>query len=290
MSEQQTENNKVENNKTNKNIGIFCCSTNNIGDDVQSLAMWYFLEYKGFQVDYFIDRDKCDVIYDKNFNRVKISDLQSNNIKIDLYINCWFTRGVKHFPFADYIIPHFCSLHIPPNYEKKYKLIANNGDYWKKHAPIGTRDQSTLKMFKSHGIDAFFVGCPTLTLDKSISRFQKLEIPDKKREALIVGSKYKTSLNLNKFVLYDTRNKKFEKLGVKQRFEYTKQLLERFYNAREIYTNRLHCFLPSYALGVNVKLIEAPKTSEQVPRMLDYYKNVVKIKKNVEKNLETFIF
>ena len=37
--------------------------------------------------------------------------------------------------------------------------------YLKKHAPIGCRDKFTVQILNEKGIDAYFTGCLTLTLD-----------------------------------------------------------------------------------------------------------------------------
>ncbi len=43
-------------------------------------------------------------------------------------------------------------------------LEGKNLDYWRAHAPVGTRDLWTLDLLRAKGVDAYFSACVTLTL------------------------------------------------------------------------------------------------------------------------------
>lgn len=252
--------------KSSNKIGILSYSTNNIGDDIQSVAMINFLKLYDIQIDYYVDRDNFSIIYDRDFNLLNQPPISE---KIILIVNCWFTRGLKHFPFPANINPIFVDLHIPQNYEDKFNLVKSNVEYWRKFQPVGARDSHTKSLFEKYGIESVLVGCPTLTLDKNLYLDENFP-----RNTLIVGDLNKVNLVGTKF---DTRNKKYISFSVKERFDEATKMLKLFCNAEKIYTNRLHCYLPSFAFGTDVELVEIPEKN----RMIDYKTKILEIKENI---------
>ena len=72
----------------------------------------------------------------------------------------------KNWPPHNKVHPLFISFHIN---KLVYQFFSNEKslNYFRKHQPIGCRDQSTVNFLKSYGIDAYFSGCLTLTLGES---------------------------------------------------------------------------------------------------------------------------
>ena len=128
-----------------KKYGVLWASTVNIGDDIQTLAGINFLKKHGINDYVFVDREE-------------LSDYDGEPIK--LVMNGWYMHNIKKFPPSDKIHPIFVSMHVWDE-----NLIKENVEYFKKHQPIGCRDEYTVKQFKKYGIDAYFTGCLTLLFD-----------------------------------------------------------------------------------------------------------------------------
>ncbi len=126
--------------------GLLVAYTNNVGDDIQSLAAKQFLP----TVDIIIDRD--------NPRNVKCDDI------IKVIFNGWLTHSPENYPPAECIIPLFISIHISPKIAHRFfreEVIK----YLKTYEPIGARDYATMLLLKRKGIEHYFSGCLTLTLD-----------------------------------------------------------------------------------------------------------------------------
>lgn len=117
----------------------------NVGDYIQSLAAKQYLP----NVDALINREKM-AAYEGD--------------KIKLILNGWFTHNPENWIPSKGIVPLFVSFHIN-NTAAPYMLNENGVQYLKQHQPIGCRDQYTTDILKEKGIDAYFTGCLTLTLD-----------------------------------------------------------------------------------------------------------------------------
>src|SRR5690606_2510636 len=117
----------------------------NVGDNIQSLAAKQFLP----KVDTYLNRE-C------------LADYQGDQVK--LIMNGWFTHNIHHWVPSEAIDPLFVSFHMN-NTAAPFMLSDKGIAYLKKHQPIGCRDQFTVNILKEKGIEAYFTGCLTLTLD-----------------------------------------------------------------------------------------------------------------------------
>src|SRR5690606_5637430 len=92
----------------------------------------------------------------------RLADYKGEPIK--LIMNGWFTHNHHNWVPAENIDPLFVSFHMN-NTAAPFMLSEKGIAYLKKHEPIGCRDQFTADTLKAKGIDAYFSGCLTLTLD-----------------------------------------------------------------------------------------------------------------------------
>lgn len=122
----------------------------NVGDYVQSLAA---LGCFG--------RDICDV---ELINREELH--KYNGPVVTMMMNGWFMHRPENWPPSKSIDPIFLAFHINPSVYAQFGRPESIA-YLKANQPIGCRDNSTLKFCRSNGIDAFYSGCLTLTLDRS---------------------------------------------------------------------------------------------------------------------------
>lgn len=252
-------------------FGIFTYRyrSTNIGDYIQSLAVLNIL--KGFtnNLECINDPELSQVLKEMfpyqtpshNNRKIKLIVIDRDNINetanrfkdktIHLIMNGWFMhpeRGDSYnWPPPSNINPIFISFHISKDY------LINNSEsvkYLKKHAPIGCRDKTTVDKCKRVGIDAYFSGCLTLTMD---SLKTSTDGP-----IYVVDSKSPNSqiVNVSHSPHFGTNSELFKKAY---------NLLIQYSKAQKIVTSRLHCCLPCLAMnkqvifkspsGVSTKLI-----------------------------------
>lgn len=235
----------------------------NVGDYIQSLAAKGFLP----EADEFINREKA---------------AHYRGEKRKLIMNGWFTHTKTNewIPSED-LDTKFVAFHI--NSKAKDVILSKEGiAYLKTKEPIGCRDQKTVDLLKNEGIDAYFTGCLTLTLD----RYRKDNIeregiyivdplynyPQKKymfhsfTTSLkgILSGKFLNLGKLDKHIssiftqeLLDVAEYRYQLLPGKnvseqERFKVAENLLEEYSKAKLVITSRIHCALPCLAMGTPV--------------------------------------
>ncbi len=235
----------------------------NVGDNIQSLAAKQFLP----KVDTFL-------------NRERLGDYKGE--PITLIMNGWFTHNTHHWVPSENINPVFVSFHM--NNTAAPAMLSEKGiAYLKKHQPIGCRDQFTADTLKAKGIDAFFTGCLTLTLDSykvdDSERGEDIYIVDPlysypRPEKIFYNAKatVKNVLNGTAFQL-NKKNKHLKNFisqevlskaefinqeppsntySDEEKFDMAEKLLNKYAKAKLVITSRIHCALPCLALGTPV--------------------------------------
>lgn len=235
----------------------------NVGDNIQSLAAKQFLP----KVDEFL-------------NREKLADYKGENI--NLIMNGWFSHNVSNWIPANSINPLFVSFHL--NNTAAPHMLSDKGiAYLKKHQPIGCRDKFTADTLKEKGIDAYFTGCLTLTLDSykvndsergddiyivdplyNYPRPQKVFYNLKTTIKSVLNGKVfqlkKKEKHINKFIAKEVLNKAIfinqeppaNKYTDEEKFKMAEDLLNKYAKAKLVITSRIHCALPCLALGTPV--------------------------------------
>ncbi|HEX9980736.1 MAG TPA: polysaccharide pyruvyl transferase family protein [Flavobacterium sp.] len=235
----------------------------NVGDNVQSLAAKQYLP----QVDALI-------------NREELADYHGGKTK--LIMNGWFTHNIHNWVPGDDIDPLFVSFHIN-NTAAPHMLSEKGIAYLKKHEPIGCRDQFSADTLKAKGIDAYFTGCLTLTLDN-----YKVDDSQRSDDIYIVDPLYsyptweKVTYSAKRFVK-SIQNGNLFKLGDRQKhlrnfidadllktakyvnqeppantytdeqkFAMADDILRKYAKAKLVITSRIHCALPCLAMGTPV--------------------------------------
>jgi lipopolysaccharide biosynthesis glycosyltransferase len=147
------------------------------------------------------------------------------------------------FPYPDNVRPIILSLHL----NKPDHLTPQVTDYLKRFEPIGCRDWSTCYWLLNAGVEAFFSGCVTLTLKLPGERAsaQDLVVVDPPKRWIEANPGSHRSLTQ---VGGPVRTGRFSRL-----LQRSVDRLRQFESAGRIVTSRLHCYLPSLALGVPVE-------------------------------------
>ncbi|MDK2886930.1 MAG: hypothetical protein PWP54_1508 [Thermosipho sp. (in: thermotogales)] len=289
--------NKNINSTIDDKFALIVHSTNNIGDDIQSIAALQFLP----RVDYFVDRDFIGLY--KIPQRVKI------------IMNGWFLHKFENWPPAKNLYPLFISFHISQKSVDKIVKSRSSVKFLKKFSPIGCRDMHTKSLLDKIDVPAYFSGCLTLTLGYkmkgNIQRSNEVLIVDLDEgaipyipEEILKKSKFRT----NTIFLDSSRSRFIEtlKLIIKKspkikswlkdvnleiksvrskilrlfsplkplenldehrfkRFELANERLNEIANAQLVITSRLHVALPALAFGTPVifvhKNIQDPRFS-----------------------------
>jgi len=216
--------------------------TDNIGDDIQTYTAMRFLPH----IDYHIDREdlNCFIPEEKEY--------------VSMIMNGWFMHNKAAWPPSPYINPLLLSMHFTCldkiDVGEKY-LQGLGGEYLKNHQPIGSRDIETQKRLNRNGIENYFSGCMTLT----INPFENVE----KKEYICLVDLDEKSTNLVKEntdreireITHDVDPEEIDSKSFEQRMKEVEELLKTYQAAHLVLTNRLHVALPCVALGTPVILV-----------------------------------
>jgi hypothetical protein len=221
-------------------FGVLKYSSQNIGDEIQSIAAMRFLP----RIDYYCHRERLDQFH------VDSSDAGK---KVKLIMNAWWMWQPAHFPPSDDIDPLLISMHLRKAAHEKFER-PEILDYFRKHGPVGCRDMTTKAFLEAHDVPAYFSGCLTTTL-KGNPTFREKH-----------GNDYILCVDLPKHLEKEIRNRTDRPVynisrmlspafTAIDRLELAKVILALYHNAHCIVTSRLHVSLPSTAFGTPVLLI-----------------------------------
>ena len=233
-----------------KKYAVLYSKTNNIGDDIQTLAAINFLKSKN--ITEFTYVSQCEMSeYDGD--------------EIYLIMNGWFMHDLSTFPPSEKIIPIFISFHVA-----KPQLVTDNLEYFKKHEPIGCRDESTVTLFEHNNIKGYFTGCLTTTFNKSdkikSSKKYLFDINNDLAPGLMNGN-----INLSDFEGFEEMTCHCAKINhtVEERMAAGRKMLDLYATADIIITSRLHVALPCRSLGTNCVFIHAQFDADKRFKGLD---------------------
>jgi hypothetical protein len=203
-------------------------------------------------------------------------------------MNGWFMQRPEHWPPPTNIDPLLISVHLTHNHDA-YRIMLQPSalDYFHEHGPVGCRDLHTLELLSDAGVDAYFSGCLTLTLEKDpawkprrdlvlfVNAFDDERPYRKARKRLRVagrlGRPRVPTCALRDYVGDETReilapellrdglvvsNNDAIEMNPLRRYAMARQLLELFATARVVVTTKLHCALPCLAYGTPVIFID----------------------------------
>lgn len=242
--------------------------TYNVGDYVQSLAARQYLP----RVDHWVNRERL---------------ARFAGPETQIILNGWFTHNVHDWVPSQSLRPLYTSFHVNES-AAPHMLTAPAIEHLQRHAPIGCRDRFTSDLLRSHGIDAHFSGCLTLTLDS-------YRVPDSERgdDIFIVDPlySYPSVARLTESArLFVHRTMKGEAFGLHRRGQHLRALIEPellatakvrtqvlpagretdaqkfaraeallhdYARARLVVTSRIHCALPCLAMGTPVIFLNA---------------------------------
>ncbi|MCI9418311.1 MAG: polysaccharide pyruvyl transferase family protein [Eubacterium sp.] len=221
---------------------IYYKNTYNIGDDILTYAEKRFLP----RVDYRIDREEMDLF------------VPNEDEPTAAILNGWYLHHGYTFPPSPYILPFFIGAHFSRAQMRAgdYSFLdAAAGEYLKKYGPVGCRDDQTLKLLEEHGIPGYFSGCLTLTLPRfeHVPFTGEIVLTDVPKDV----ERYIKSRLSDQTIVCMTHTIASEEAGLcwEDRERRAERLLKVYQGAGLVVTTRLHCALPSIALGTPVILL-----------------------------------
>jgi hypothetical protein len=235
-------------------------NTGNIGDEIQSLAARQFLP----QVDYLIDREELS-----QFATAK-------NQSVWTILNGWYCHKPENWPPSNEIVPLLVSLHISEQRSifsglspADAMLSEPAAQYLRGTGPVGARDLQTLRLLKGAGVDSYFSGCLTLTLQRPPV--------DREEDLVVVCDALDSTFD---FVIRSTAKRvervshvSFHNPQADARFQFAENLLRLYARASCVVTTRLHCALPCVAMGTPVFLIDMAPDQERFSGLHDFVRH-----------------
>lgn len=286
-----------------KKIYVLEYTTQNLGDDIQSISTMDILDDMGIQYS-FINRD---LINEYNFD---------SNCENYVILNGWFTNGygleeyyrspslrdqIKiTWPPKNNFKPIFYSFHISEwgpshNREVNYKFLDEESqNFYKSFDSVGCRDNHTLNIMKKLNVNSYLSRCLTLSLNKD--KYLSPNLLDNEILFVDVPEDYVSDLNKKIKKIYKTYkiNKLTHKISETElshdRFNLGRKHLRFFCNAKLVITTRLHVALPCLAFGTPVIFL-LDDNDYNNSRIVDYlpYLNFIKFSQISKVNLNKYL-
>lgn len=219
-----------------------CEGTDNLGDDIQSIAAARFLP----RVDCILPREALD----------RAPPIAG---RVRLILNGWFLYDPRRWPPHPRVEPLFVSFHLRPSAPSRLRrwaptpekmILGRHRAYVESHAPIGARDVATAELFARYRVPSYYSGCLTLTLKPPPSREDTGVVAGDLAEPLLAELNARCRA-APLVVSHD------EDRGTPEhvRREKAERLLAIYAGAKCVVTSRLHCALPCLAMGTPVLFI-----------------------------------
>jgi len=230
----------------------------NLGDEVQGFVGLQFLPH----VNFFIDRDDL-----AGFSNAEEPSNETGPAQPTLvFLNAWYGTPGMTWPPSSHVDPVLNSFH----FEQAVTALMSSTEsvaYLNSHGGVGARDEASLELLRSWGVEAEFTGCMTLLFQGTpwVKRFADIEsslegdhhgvyIVDTPEDVLgRIGVPQKVLLKAQQVTNHYEKADRFDKYA---RYDKAFALLAKLRRARLVITSRLHSALPSVAMGVPVIFVK----------------------------------
>lgn len=228
---------------------IFYRDTENLGDDVQTVAIERLVQSIVPQAELvWTDRE--------SLHETSTSQLDA------LIITGWFMENPLNWPPKSEAPTLLISFHISNFKGAKQQMTSPESiAYLKKHEPIGCRDFNTLNILSSVGVNCYYSGCATLTLQAednwlASTKSTLLIDPFYTLNAPLLESELEKQL-VSRGVSNESRSlscsvKGLNQLSIEERRNNVITYLKSLYAANQVITARIHAAMPAASLGTPV--------------------------------------
>lgn len=233
----------------------------NLGDEIQSLAAIGLIPSPKGIIP----------IHREYLNQNQLSGL--NSLTIPVLLNGWFTHLPKNWPPHNSLQPIFIGFHISNPELADFK----HREYYNSLGPIGCRDTTTVNYLEKIGVEAFFSGCPTITLKKpDVERGDSVFIVDAHLKSaaghipdttnLLRSLVPNSILDKATYITHNVKPYQYRWHGYKMKRAI--EILKLYAGAKLVITSRLHCALPCLAFGTPCVFLHQNLHSDT--RLADY--------------------
>lgn len=214
-------------------------SRSNLGDDIQTHAVEHLYAFMGIAPDQIV-----------RLNRYEFQEYDGRHGYILMPMCGYFTLGNAQspLPLSPYIIPVYFSFGLSSDVDDPADL-----DHFRRHEPIGTRDERVMQMFRSRGVAAFLSGCLTIVFPRRERAPEKgkvflVDVPEEVLEhmpqGLLDNAEHLTHVYPYERIPSD--QKEADRLDALAR-----ELCRRYADEGAlVVTSRLHCAAPCIAMGI----------------------------------------
>lgn len=212
--------------------GLLTCFTDNIGDAIQGIAARRFLP----RVDHYINRDAMDHI-----------QLHPGQV-VKTIINGWYGYRPENWPpEKSGIYPLPISMFAERRIKDAFSSSTGRA-FLSSYGPVGARDLATAQFLDSIGVESYYSGCMTLTLNRD-PRVEKkdfilaMDVSDEVVEEIEARTRRQVVRLTVMKPDYTTST---------QSIRLAELFLALYQSAHAVVTTRLHVMLPSLALETPV--------------------------------------
>ena len=161
--------------------------------------------------------------------------------------------GLVHdFPYQPGIRPIFASFHV-----NRLDMLSDDAlAYLREHGPVGCRDWATVFLLLSAGVDAFFTGCLTSTIDAVFPRRDRVYQPAADGTGVVGAIDVPAAAagaDAGRATSFTHQGDEYREMSLVEGVRAASDLLADYQRTLERgVTRRLHAYLPLTALGVPV--------------------------------------
>jgi hypothetical protein len=213
-------------------------STENLGDHIQIISGLRMLSRLGVEPKRYIDRD----------NEIKSAPgLDEEDGPVGILLNGWFKENRAEWPPHPKLVPLIYGFHIRLFQCPELASDASI-DFFRRHQPIGCRDDYTTALLRSWGVEAFTSNCLSLALSR------RIDDPETQTEVFVVSRDERIKNHLPQSIgPYAFVNHYSGSNDFATNIAQAERLLETYSSrAKLIITTLLHCALPAVAMGIPV--------------------------------------
>jgi len=214
-------------------------SRSNLGDDIQTHAVEHLYATMGIPSEQIV-----------RLNRYDFHRYDGRHGYILMPMCGYFTLGNAQspLPLSPYIIPVYFSFGLSSDVDDPADL-----EHFRRHEPIGTRDERVMQMFRERGIAAFTSGCLTITFPRRErapvdGKVFLVDVPDELLEYLPaeLAEKVERVTHILPYERIPSDQEEADRLDALAR-----SLCRRYADEGAlVVTSRLHCAAPCIAMGV----------------------------------------
>lgn len=214
-------------------------SLHNIGDNIQSHAVEHLYASMGIAPERIV-----------RLNRYQFRDYDGRHGYVLMPMCAYFTLGNAQspFPLSPFIIPVYFSFGLSSDVDDP-ELLA----HFRRHEPIGTRDERVMRMFRQRDVAAFVSGCLTIAFPRRErpprdGKVFLVDVPDELLEHLPaeLAPQVERVTHMYPYLKAPADQAEADRLDGLARLHCRRYAEE----ARLVVTSRLHCAAPCLAMGI----------------------------------------